>query len=262
MRHWMSWVWFAIPVVALAAAPAGTRSPAEELDAELNAQVKIPGPELVVITDGPDPDRYALAEGSVTLDGKPLPGPVQPGWGKRFWEGPIAAGNHVITAEFAYRAARTGPYPWSDTYGYRVPGKVEFQAQRGLRLVVHLRVEVREDQEDPRNRLAFRAALEPEMTAKVDDAPLPPPPPRKVTPEDLVQPQLTAPLASVPANPPPAPTKTKKKTPKKKKTSVAAAAVPSLDAATARLQQAITQPSTPPSESSKGKSKKPDAGTP
>ncbi len=113
-----------------------------------NAQVKIPGPELVIITDGPDPERYALSRATVALDGKPLPGPVQPGWGKRFYEGPIAAGNHVLTAEFVYRGGRTGAYPWSDTYGFRVPGKVEFQAQRGLRLVVHLRVETHDEAED------------------------------------------------------------------------------------------------------------------
>jgi hypothetical protein len=148
---------------------------------------------------------------------------------------------------------------------------VEFQAQRGLRLVVHLRVEVHEEQDDPRNRLAFRAALEPEMTAKVDDAPVPPPPPRRVTPTELFQPQLTPPLATVPENPPPAPAKTKKKAPKKKKTSVAGAAAPSLDVATARLQQAIAQPTPPPKPGEKttasagtkaSKSKgKPDAGT-
>src|SRR5262249_13092288 len=176
MRHWMSWLCFALPVAALAAQPSGTRSAAEELDAELNAQVKIPGPELVIITDGPDPDRYALAEAAMTLDGRPLPGPVQPGLGKRFYEGPISAGNHVITAEFVYRGGRTGAYPWSDSYGFRVPGKVEFSAQRGLRLVVHLRVETHDDAEDARGKLAFRAALEPEMIAKVDDTPLPPPP--------------------------------------------------------------------------------------
>lgn len=108
------------------------------------------------------------------------------------------------------------------------------------------------------------------MTAKVDDAPMPPPPPRKVTPTELFQPQLTAPLASVPENPPPAPTKTKKKAPKKKKTSVAAGtaaagAAGSLDVATARLQKAIAQPSAEPSKptasakSSKSKGP-PDAG--
>src|SRR5262249_26769425 len=147
-------------------------------------------------------------------------------------------------------------------------GKVEFQAQRGLRLVVHLRVEVREEQEDPRNRLAFRAALEPEMTAKVDDAPMPPPPPRKAMPAEIFKPELAPALASGPENPPPhPPPKTKKKSPKpKKKTSVAAASVPALDVATARLQQAIAQPSPPPkpeaSASSKTSKKKgtPDAG--
>ena len=137
---------------------------------------------------------------------------------------------------------------------------------RGLRLVVHLRVEVHEEQEDVHNRLAFRAALEPEMTAKVDDAPMPPPPPRVLTPEELA-----APLASVPENPPPAPpakTKTKKKP--KKKTSVAAAGA-SLDVATARLQKEIATPGASPAPSPKpkttasaGKSSKskglPDAG--
>jgi hypothetical protein len=257
MRRWMSWVCFALPAAALSAEPVGTRSAAEELDAELNAQVKIPGPELVVITDGPDPERYALSDGAVTLDGKALPGPVQPGWGKRFWEGPIAAGNHVITAEFVYRAARTGPYPWSDTYGFRVPGKVEFQAQRGLRLVVHLRVETHDDAEDARGKLAFRAALEPEMIGKVDDTPLPPPPKPLVPPQGGLMDQIMVPVTSIPETPP------KPKTPKKKKPKVAAtpaggaspgAATPaggtSLGAATARLQRAIASPT------------KPDGGTP
>jgi len=261
-----------LPALALGAnTPA--RSPAEELEAELAAQVKIPEPELVVVTDGPDPSRFELLEGTVELDGRSIGGPMEPGWGKELFRGPVVPGNHVLTAQFTYRGSKTGAYPWSGSFAYRVPGKVEFQAQRGLRLVVHLRVEVREEQEDPRNRLAFRAALEPEMTAKVDDAPLPPPPPRKLTPEELFQPQLTAPLASVPANPPPAPVKTKKKAPKRKKTSVAAgaAAAGSLDVATARLQKAIAQPSPPPKSgektaavpgSSKDKSKKIDAGTP
>jgi hypothetical protein len=240
-----------VPALALAA-NTPTRSPAEELEAQLAEQVKIPEPELVVITDGPDPARFDLIDGIVELDGRPLPGPVEAGWGKPFFRGPVVPGNHVLTARLTYRGSKTGAYPWSGSFAYRVPGKVEFQAQRGLRLVVHLRVEVHEEQEDPRNRLAFRAALEPEMTAKVDDAPMPPPPPRKVTPEDLVQPQLAPPLASVPETPPPAPSKTKKKAPKKKKTSVAgAAAGPSLDVATARLQKAIATPGEGPSKPSK-----------
>jgi hypothetical protein len=252
MRHWTSWLCFALPVAAMAAAPAGTRSAAEELDAELNAQVKIPGPELVVITDGPDPERYALSAATVTLDGRELPGPVQPGWGKRFYEGAITPGNHVLTAEFVYQAARTGPYPWSDTYGFRVPGKVEFQAQRGLRLVVHLRVEMHDEAEDARGKLAFRAALEPEMIAKVDDAPLPPPPKPLVPPQGGLMDQILVPVTSIPETP------VKPKTPKKKKPKAAGAAVTgaSLDVATARLQKAIATPST-------SAAKKPsDAGTP
>ncbi|HZX42649.1 MAG TPA: hypothetical protein VFE93_12490 [Myxococcaceae bacterium] len=241
-----------LPALALGASTP-TRSPAEELEAELALQVKIPEPELVVVTDGPDPERFELFEGTVELDGRPLPGPVAPGWGKEFYRGPLVPGNHVLTAQFAYRGSKTGAYPWDGSFSYRVPGKVEFQAQRGLRLVVHLRIEVREEQEDPRNRLAFRAALEPEMTAKVDDAPMPPPPPRKVTPETLFTPELTPPLASVPENPPSAPTKTKKKTPKKKKTSVAATGA-SLEVATARLQKAIATPAPTPSPQTSGKS--------
>ncbi len=240
-----------LPALALGATTPG-RSPAEELEAELATQVSIPEPELVVVTDGPDPARFQLFEGTVELDGRPLPGPVEPGWGKEFFRGQVVPGNHVITAQFGYRGAKTGAYPWSGSFAYRVPGKVEVQAQRGLRLVVHLRVEVHEEQEDPRNRLAFRAALEPEMTAKVDDAPMPPPPPRKVTPEDLFTPELTPPLASVPETPPPAPAKTKKKAPKKKKTSVAATGA-SLDVATARLQKEIATPSTAPAPKSSGK---------
>jgi len=268
MRALLSLACWMLPALALGASTPA-RSPAEELEAELAQQVKIPEPELVVVTDGPDPAKFELVEGTVELDGRPLAGPLEPGWGKELFRGPVVVGNHVLAAQFTYRGSKTGAYPWSGSFAYRVPGKVEFQAQRGLRLVVHLRVEVHEEQEDARNRLAFRAALEPEMTAKVDDAPMPPPPPRKVTPTELFQPQLTPPLASVPENPPPAPTKTKKKAPKKKKTSVAAAAAPSLDVATARLQQAIAQPSPPPKPGEKtttsaGKTSKskrpPDAG--
>ena len=268
MRALLSLACWMLPALALGA-NTPTRSPAEELESELAAQVKIPEPELVVVTDGPDPAKFELLEGTVELDGRALGGTMEPGWGKELFRGPVVAGNHVLTGQFTYRGSKTGAYPWSGSYAYRVPGKVEFQAQRGLRLVVHLRIELREDQEDPRNRLAFRAALEPEMTAKVDDAPMPPPPPRKLMPEEVLQPQLTAPLASVPTNPPAASTKTKKKAPKKK-TSVAAgaAAAGSLDVATARLQKAIAQPApaagekAPASASSKSKSKsKSDAGS-
>ncbi len=244
MRVLLPWAVWMVPALALGA---GTpqRSPAEELEAELAAQVKIPEPELVVVTDGPDPARFDLVDATVELDGRPLVGTVEAGWGKEFHRGSVVPGNHVLTAQFTYRGSKTGAYPWSGSFAYRVPGKVEFQAQRGLRLVVHLRVEVHEEQEDPRNRLAFRAALEPEMTAKIDDSPLPPPPPRKVSPEDLVKPELVTPVASVPEAPP----KTKKRTPKKKKTSVASAG--SLDVATARLQKAIATPGEGPTKAPK-----------
>jgi len=265
MRAKLLWACWAVPTLALGATAPSRPTPAEELDAELAAQVKIPEPELVIVTDGPDPARFELLEGTVDLDGRPLAGTLEPGWGKPFFQGPVVAGNHVLTAQFAYRGNPTGAYPWSGAYTYRVPGKVEFQAQRGLRLLVHLRFEVHEDQEDPRNRLSFRAALEPEMIAKVDDAPMPPPPPRKVTPEELFTPKLT-PTAVPDTPPPPAPIKTKKKKPKKQ-TSVAAAGAPtgvSLDVATARLQKAIATPSPtpPPKSSGKGTRSKgpPDAG--
>ena len=64
----------------------------------------------------------------------------------------------MLTAQFTYRGSRTGAYPWSGSFAYRVPGKVEFQAQRGLRLVVHLRVEVHEDQ-DGRRATGWRSGL-------------------------------------------------------------------------------------------------------
>lgn len=254
MRRWISCLCFALPAAVMAAEPVGTRSAAEELDAELNAQVKIPGPELVIITDGPDPERYSLSEASIALDGRPLPGPVQPGWGKRFYEGALAPGNHVLTAEFVYRAARTGPYPWSDTYSFRVPGKVEFQAQRGLRLMVHLRVETHDEAEDARGKLAFRAALEPEMIAKIDDTPLPPPP-KPLIPQSTGTDSLV-PLASIPETPVKPKTTTKKKKPK---VAGAAATGESLDVATARLQKAIATPS---SGAAKKPASKADAGTP
>lgn len=255
MRAKILWACWVLPAMALGATATSRPTPAEELDAELAAQVKIPGPELVIVTDGPDPARFDLLEGTVELDGRPLAGPMEPGWGKPYYRGAVVPGNHVLTVQFSYRGTPTGAYPWSGSYTYRVPGKVEFQAQRGLRLVVHLRVEVREEQDDPRNRLAFRAALEPEMIAKVDDAPMPPPPPRKVNPEDLFAPKLEPAALTTPDTlPPPAPSKTKKKPKPKKQTSVAAGAASgaSLDVATARLQKAIATPSPPPKSGSKG----------
>ncbi len=76
------------------------------------------------------------------------------------------------------------------------------------------------------------------MIAKVDDAPMPPPPPRKIAPEELFTAALEPPALT--PTPLPAPRKTKKK-PKPKKTSVAAGGA-SLDVATARLQKAIATP--------------------
>src|SRR5262249_43452786 len=145
MRVMLPLAFWMLPAMALGGTPAPTRTPAEEIDAELAAQVKIPEPELVIVTDGPDPARFDLLEGAVELDGRALPGPVQAGWGQEFFRGTVVPGNHVLTAVLAYRGSKTGAYPWSGSYAYRVPGKVEFQAQRGLRLVVHLRVEVREE---------------------------------------------------------------------------------------------------------------------
>src|SRR5215467_11780419 len=102
MRLGLPSVCLVLPALALAASTP-TRNPAEELDAELAQQVKIPDPELVVVTDGPDPARFELVDATVELDGRPVPGKVEPGWGKELFRGPVVAGNHVLAAQFAYR---------------------------------------------------------------------------------------------------------------------------------------------------------------
>jgi hypothetical protein len=249
MRRALPCLCWLVPAAALAAETPTHRSAADELEAELRAQISIPEPELVIVTDGPDPERYGLAEALVEVDGAPVPGPVQPGWGKELYRSRITPGNHVISAQFVYRAGKTGPFPWNDSYRYRVPGKVELQAQRGLRLIVHLRVETRDEAEDTRSRLAFRAALEPEMIARIDDAPLPPPPTPKLAPAPEAAP------AVVPAAPVP-PKKRIAKAPKKKKATTAA----SLDVATARLKKAIAQPGAIPEKPSPRRNARADAG--
>src|SRR6516225_9840637 len=101
MRALVTLACWTVPALALGAnTPA--RSPAEELDAELAAQVKIPEPELVVVTDGPDPARFDLLEGTVELDGRPLGGTMEPGWGKELFRGQVVPGNHVLTVQFTY----------------------------------------------------------------------------------------------------------------------------------------------------------------
>jgi hypothetical protein len=110
MRALVSLACWTLPALALAASTP-TRSPQEELEAELAQQVKIPEPELVVVTDGPDPAKFELVEGTVELDGRVLPGPMEPGWGKELHRGTVVVGNHVLTAQFTYRGSRTGAYP-------------------------------------------------------------------------------------------------------------------------------------------------------
>jgi hypothetical protein len=250
MRRVLPCLCWLVPAVALAADAPVQRSAADELEAELRAQINIPDPELVIITDGPDPDRYGLLEALVEVDGAAVPGQVQPGWGKELYRSRIVPGNHVITAQFVYRGGKTGPFPWNESYRYRVPGKVELQAQRGLRLTVHLRVETHEEAQDSRSRLAFRAALEPEMIAHVDDAPLPPPPTPKLAP------LAPGPAPAVTSTPPVPPKKPIAKAPKKKKATTAA----SLDVATARLKKALAQPGAIPEKPSPGRNARADAG--
>ena len=108
MRAKVLWACWVLPAVALGATATTRPTPAEELDAELAAQVKIPEPELVIVTDGPDPARFDLLEGTVELDGRPLAGPMEPGWGKPYYQGTVVPGNHVLTAQFSYRGTPDG----------------------------------------------------------------------------------------------------------------------------------------------------------
>jgi hypothetical protein len=116
-------------------------------------------------------------------------------------------------------------------------------------------VETHDDAEDARGKLAFRAALEPEMIGKVDDTPLPPPPKPVLAPRSSAVDGLV-PLASIPETPVnPKPSKSKKP-----KVAAGAAGASSLDVATARLQKAIATPSS--TTAKKSSSKSVDAGTP
>ena len=171
--------------------------------------MKIPGPELVIITDGPDPERYALSssDGGARRDAVARAGPA--GVGQAPLRGSADAGQprHRPPSSSTRRRA-PAPIPGATRTASRCRARSSSRpsAVCGWWCTSAWRRATR--RRTRADKLAFRAALEPEMIAKVDDTPLPPPPKPVLPPQGgLAAPVV--PVASIPATP---------AKPKKKKT--------------------------------------------
>jgi hypothetical protein len=193
-------------------APAPVPPSAEaEVEALLAATAqKSPPAEVLVVLDGPDPKTYSLEDATLELDGKPMSFS-----GRRQKPVQVSDGDHVVSARLVYRGQNIGPLPWQQGPKWTLPARVQLQATRGLRLTVRLTVEADDSGALLSQRLGIRSAVEPEMLAVVDDAPLPPPPlPQLPPPAELAPVAASQPTPRTLASadiPPAAPAKKRKK---------------------------------------------------
>jgi hypothetical protein len=173
----------------------------EELESQLHDMVRIPPPQLEVVFDGIDAPDYVLVSGTFALDGQTLPfTEAELHTGKVLFTGTLAAGPHTFTSQLLYQEDPRTVFTYMSGTKFKVPGRVEFSAQRGLRL--HLRAGVHVDAAaDLQHRLKPAAHVTPEMLAQVDDGSMPDAPPRKRMVEVV---DAGPPLAVAQAEPTPA----------------------------------------------------------
>lgn len=157
-----------------------TRKAREELERQLRDEVHLPPPSLEIRFDGLSADGYTLEDSNFTLDGAPLPSPLNPGPVERrssiVYFGIVSPGDHQLEVELIFRSApQVGLFSYADERRYKVPGRFVLTAERGLVVRVDLMIEVDEHSADAKKRLRLQGSMQPRMVAAIDDAPLPEP---------------------------------------------------------------------------------------
>jgi hypothetical protein len=151
----------------------GARRVRAEVDQELGTMVRIPPPQVEVVFSGIDASDYLLESASFTLDNQTLPASAaQLSPGKVVYSAQLPAGRHVFTSQLVYKEAPGTVFTYMSGTRFKVPGRVEFVAQRGL--LVHIRAGVHADPgADLQARLKPANHVEPEMLAKLEDGYMP-----------------------------------------------------------------------------------------
>lgn len=151
----------------------GARRARTEVEQELGTMVRIPPPQVEVVFSGIDAADYQLESASFTLDNQTLPASVSElSPGKVVYSAQLPTGRHVFTSQLVYKEAPGTVFSYMSGTRFKVPGRVEFVAQRGLR--VHIRAGVHADPgADLQARLKPANHVEPEMLAKLEDGYMP-----------------------------------------------------------------------------------------
>ena len=131
-----------------------------ELNREVDAMVKAPS-SMELLFDGLASPRYVLQEGSVLLDGTPLPFKVDAAGSQPLFSGALPPGPHAVVVQLVYREKASSIFTYANLK-YRLPGRYSFEARAGLHLRLRLKVEANEGAE-PAKRLQLQAALEADM---------------------------------------------------------------------------------------------------
>jgi outer membrane protein OmpA-like peptidoglycan-associated protein len=173
----------------------------EDLDRQLQALVKTPPPEVVLMFEslpGAGTARgYKLVEADFELNGQPLavPGPEQlgaPGQ-HRLAVLKVEEGSFTLLSRVTYASDSWSLFSEESGFLWKLTASVTFQVQKGLRVNVKVQPGINPTAPDPRLKLKLSHAVTAEMTAPPADVAIPDPvpvakaPPPKV-PETPVQP--------------------------------------------------------------------------
>lgn len=194
---------------AHAAEPGSARQIEQELEQQMKALTDTPPAEVELFLAGLDSSEYQLKEVSFTLDGEPLtvpavealtgPGP------HRLALKQVKDGPHRLVTRITYVNASWSLFSPASGFLWKLASTVNFQVQRGLRVRLKAVPRVVPEAEDPREQLTLSHEVEVEMTARVDDSPLPEPPPRSLPAPDAgptaMQPEPSAPQQVPPTEP-------------------------------------------------------------
>jgi hypothetical protein len=151
----------------------GARRARAEVEQELGTMVRIPPPQVEVVFSGIDAADYQLESASFTLDNQTLPASLSElSPGKVVYSAQLPTGRHVFTSQLVYKEAPGTVFTYMSGTRFKVPGRVEFVAERGLR--VHIRAGVHADPgAELQARLKPANHVEPEMLAKLEDGYMP-----------------------------------------------------------------------------------------
>ncbi len=156
----------------------------EEIETQLEQLVKIPPPKVEILFEGLDQPQYRIEEAEFLLDGVSVASPsasaLNQGGLHPVYSGEVKPGKHSLLSRLVITDSASAMFSKESGYKWKVSAKVDFQAQRGLEVIIRSVPALVAEAKELKEKFKLGHRVDPKMVAAVDDGSMPEAPKKRV----------------------------------------------------------------------------------